>query len=38
VLKSVGISEMDLGQKTIETENCELLLDDDNDERKSTFK
>jgi hypothetical protein len=27
VLKSVGISEMDLGEKTIVTKSCELLLD-----------
>jgi hypothetical protein len=27
VLKSVGISVMDLGEKTIVTKSCELLLD-----------
>jgi hypothetical protein len=28
VLKSVGISEMDLGEKTIVTKSCEFLLDE----------
>jgi hypothetical protein len=27
VLKSIGISEIDLGEKTIVTKSCELLLD-----------
>jgi hypothetical protein len=27
VLKSVGVSVMDLGEKKIVTKNCELLLD-----------
>jgi hypothetical protein len=27
LLKSVGISEMDLGEKTIVAKSCELLLD-----------